>query len=70
MSNPKPDGKPAVTEGAGARVYDPTTPATAKKPGPGVYDAPARASGLPIGTIVGIVVAVLIIAFLLFQFVF
>lgn len=70
MSNPRPDGKPAVTEGAGAQVYDTAAPATAKKSGPGVYDAPTRASGLPIGMLVGIVVAVLIIAFLLFQFVF
>jgi hypothetical protein len=70
MSHPKPDGKSAATEGTGARVYDTATPATAKNSGPGVYDAPSRASGLPIGMIVGVVVGVLIIAFLLFQFVF
>lgn len=70
MSNPKSNDQSTAAEGAGARVYDATTPAAAKKSGPGVYDAPARSSGLSVGMIVGIVAALLIIAFLLFQFVF
>lgn len=70
MSNPKSNNKPANAEGTGARVYDTATPSTTKKSGPGVYDAPSRAAGLPLGMIVGIVVALLILAFLLFQFVF
>lgn len=70
MSNPKPSAQPAAPEETGARVYDTATPATAKKLEPGVYDAPSPVSGLPIGLIIGIVVAGIIIVFLLFQFVF
>lgn len=70
MSNTTSNDTPAVTEETGARVYDAATPAAAKQSGPGVYDAPSRSAGLPLGTIVGIVVALLIAAFLLFQFVF
>jgi hypothetical protein len=70
MSNPKSNDKPASAEGSGPRVYDTATTATTKKSGPGVYDAPSRAGGLPLGMIIGIVVALLILAFLIFQFVF
>lgn len=70
MSNPMSNDKPTAAEGTGPRVYDTATPVVAKKAGPGVYDAPSRAGGLPVGMLVGIVVAVLILAFLLFQFVF
>ena len=70
MSNPKSNDTPAVREETRARVYDTATPAAAKQSGPGVYDAPSRAGGLPLGMIVGIAVALLILAFLLFQFVF
>jgi hypothetical protein len=70
MSNTRSNDTPAVTEETGARVYDAATPAATRQSGPGVYDAPSRAGGLPVGMIVGIVVALLIGAFLLFQFVF
>lgn len=70
MSNSKPQETTAATEGTGARVYDAATSATAKQSEPRVYDAPARAGSLPLGMIVGIVVVLLILAFLLFQFVF
>ncbi|NTU80506.1 MAG: hypothetical protein HGA45_14205 [Chloroflexales bacterium] len=72
MSSPKSTDKPAAAEGSGAQIYDTDTPAAAKKSGPGVYDTPSRAGGLPLGIMVGVgvVVALLILAFLLFQFVF
>lgn len=70
MSNPTSTDKPAAAEGTGARVYDTPTPGTAQRSGPRVYDAPARAGGLPLGMIAGAVIALLVLAFLLFQFVF
>ncbi len=70
MSNTTSNDTPAVAEETPARVSDTAMPAAAKQSGPGVYDAPSRAAGLPLGMIVGIVVALVIVAFLLFQFVF
>ncbi len=70
MSSPKSNDKPTAGEGSGARVYDTDASAVTKQSGARVYDAPSRAGGLPMGVIVGIVVVLLILAFLLFQFVF
>lgn len=66
MSNPEPTKAPP--ESSGPRIYDTTTPAKSTTTPRGVYDAPAARKSLPIGLIIGIVVALLVLAFLFFQF--
>jgi hypothetical protein len=69
MSNPNRSDTPTTGDGAGARIYD-ADATTTKKGGVGVYDAPSRASSLPLGMIIGIIVALLVLGFIFFQFVF
>ena len=69
MSSPKSDN---TTQSDTPRpgVYDTNAPTTTKPSGVGVYDAPSRAGGMSPLVIVGGIVVLLILAFLLFQFVF
>lgn len=68
MSDPNQSNRPAATDTSGARIYD--ADASTKVNKSGVYDAPARAGGVSMAMIVGIIAALLILAFILFQFVF
>ena len=69
-------GLTGPNEGVAApTTTSPTTGTTAAGTGGskiGVYDAPDRpaAGGMSMGLIIGIIVAILVVAFLLFQFVF
>jgi hypothetical protein len=70
MSTPKPSDTTTTPESGRTGIYDTAAPTGAGQGKVGVYDAPERRSGPPLGMIIGIVVALLVLAFLLVQFVF